>query len=169
MKKYDLHIHSKFSDGENTPQEIVDKLIEYGIEIFSITDHDNIESIKEMKKIDKKGLIYIPGIEVSCEKNGYKMHMLGYNIDENNPELIEMCRDMKLRKNIRNLEIIEQLKKKFGIIITREETEKLLSSKSFVGQTTIAKLLAQKGAIPNVKYAFENYFNNMDLINKYNT
>lgn len=163
MKKYDLHIHSKFSDGENTPQEIVDKLIEYGIEIFSITDHDNIESIKEMKKIDKKGLIYIPGIEVSCEKNGYKMHILGYNIDENNPELIEMCRDMKLRKNIRNLEIIEQLKKKFGIIVTREETEKLLSSKSFVGQTTIAKLLAQKGAIPNVKYAFENYFNNMDL------
>ena len=72
------------------------------------------------------------------------MHILGYNIDENNPELIEMCRDMKLRKNIRNLEIIEQLKKKFGIIVTREETEKLLSSKSFVGQTTIAKLLAQK-------------------------
>jgi predicted metal-dependent phosphoesterase TrpH len=163
MKKYDLHIHSKFSDGDYTPEEIVDKLKECGIEIFSITDHDNIESIKVMEKIDKKGLTYIPGIEVSCEKDGYKMHILGYNVDGNNQELMEMCRNMKLRKNIRNLEIIQQLKEKYGIVISKEETEKLLTAKSFVGQTTIARLLNQKGIIPNVKYAFDNYFKHMDL------
>lgn len=163
MKKYDLHIHSMFSDGDYTPEEIVDRLKECGISIFSITDHDNIESISAMERVDTKGLTYIPGIEVSCDRDGYKMHILGYNIDGNNQELIEMCHNMKLRKNLRNLEIIQQLKDKYGIIVSKEETERLLTAKSFVGQTTIARLLAQKGVIPNIKYAFDNYFKYMDL------
>lgn len=163
MKKYDLHIHSKFSDGDYSVEEIIDKLKVCGIEIFSITDHDNIQSIKAMENVDRKGLIYIPGVEVSCEKDGYKMHILGYNIDANNEELIKLLQDMKLRKNLRNLEIIQQLKEKFGIVITREETEKLLKSKNFVGQTTIARILTQRGDIPNTQYAFDNYFKYLDL------
>lgn len=163
MKKYDLHIHSKFSDGDYSVEEIIDKLKFYGIEIFSITDHDNIQSIKAMENADKKGLIYIPGVEISCEKDGYKMHILGYNIDANNQELIKLLQDMKLRKNLRNLEIIQQLKEKFGIVITKEETENLLKAKNFVGQTTIARLLTKRGDIPNTQYAFDNYFKYMDL------
>ena len=158
MKKYDLHIHSKFSDGDYTLEEIVRKIRECGISIFSITDHDNIDSINAMKQIDKKGLIYIPGVELSCNKCGYDMHILGYGIDGNNQELIQMCKSIKLRKNLRNLEVIQQLKEKFGIVISREETLKLLGEKSFVGQTTIARLLVNNGIIPNIRFYFENYF-----------
>lgn len=163
MRKYDLHIHSKFSDGDYTLEEIVDKLKENGIDIFSITDHDNADSIRAMQDVDTKGLIYIPGIEFSASKAGYKMHILGYNVDGNSQELLEACRNMKMRKNLRNLEIIQQLKERFGIVITREETMKLLNSPSFVGQTTIAKLLLNKGIIPDVKFAFQNYFSKLDL------
>ena len=53
MRKYDLHIHSKFSDGDYTLEEIVDKLKENGIDIFSITDHDNADSIRTMQYVDK--------------------------------------------------------------------------------------------------------------------
>lgn len=163
MRKYDLHIHSKFSDGDYTLEEIVDKLKENGIDIFSITDHDNADSIRTMQDVDIKGLIYIPGIEFSASKAGYKMHILGYNVDGNSQELLETCRNMKMRKNLRNLEIIQQLKERFGIVITREETIQLLNSPSFVGQTTIAKLLLNKGIIPDVKFAFQNYFSKLDL------
>ncbi len=163
MRKYDLHIHSNFSDGDYSVEEIVDRVKECGIDIFSITDHDNIESIQAMERTDKKGLIYIPGVEVSCEEEKYKMHILGYNIDAKNEQLIQMLRNMKLRKNLRNLEIIQQLKEKFGVIVTKEETEKLLKAKNFVGQTTIARMLAKRGAIPNAQYAFDNYFRYMDL------
>lgn len=163
MRKYDLHIHSKFSDGDYTLEEIVDKLKENGIDIFSITDHDNADSIRAMQDVDIRGLIYIPGIEFSASKAGYKMHILGYNVDGNSQELLEACRNMKMRKNLRNLEIIQQLKERFGIVITREETIQLLNSPSFVGQTTIAKLLLNKGIIPDVKFAFQNYFSKLDL------
>ena len=162
MKKYDLHIHSQFSDGDYSVEEIVSKVRECGIDIFSITDHDNIESIKAMKNVDKRGLVYIPGVEISCEKDDYKMHILGYNIDANNTKLIQLLQNMKLRKNLRNLDIIQQLKEKFGIIISKDDTEKLLTAKNFVGQTTIARLLVKERIIPNTQYAFDNYF-------KYNT
>lgn len=163
MNKYDLHIHSEFSDGEYSVQEIIRKLRDNEINIFSITDHDNLESISEVYKNDLSGLVYIPGIELSCESNNYRMHILGYGIDHTNEELIKLCRNMKLIKTIRNLETIKQLKEKHNIAISREETEELLSKKGFVGQVTIAKLLVQKGIIPNVRYAFDNYFKGMDL------
>ena len=68
MKKYDLHIYSKFLNGDYSVNEIVSKVRLFVIDIFSITDHDNIESIKAMENVDKRGLVYIPGVEISCEK-----------------------------------------------------------------------------------------------------
>ena len=162
MRKYDLHIHSSFSDGEYSLEQIIDKLKENNIDIFSITDHDNADSIIAMEQLDTKGLMYIPGIEFSADKGIFKMHILGYGIDGHNSELIKTCRDMKMRKSIRNLEVIQQLREKYGIEITKEETIELLKRKSFVGQTTIAKLLVQKGVIPNVKYYFDNYFKGLE-------
>ena len=55
------------------------------------------------------------------------------------------------------------MKEKFGIIISKDDTEKLLTAKNFVGQTTIARLLTKEGIIPNTQYAFEHYFKHMDL------
>lgn len=163
MNKYDLHIHSKFSDGDYSLEEIVKKIRENGIKTFSITDHDNVDSIKAMENIDISGLIYIPGIEFSVNKGKYQMHILGYGIDGHNNELLEACKEIKIRKNLRNLEVIQQLKEKFGIEITREESLELLNRTGFVGQTTIAKLLVDKGIIPNVKFYFDNFFKELKL------
>ena len=163
MNKYDLHIHSKFSDGEYSLEEIVKKLRENGIKTFSITDHDNAESIKAMENVDTSGLIYIPGIEFSASKGKYQMHILGYGIDGHSNELLGACKEIKTRKNLRNLEVIQQLKEKFGIEITREEALELLNRTGFVGQTTIAKLLVDKGIIPNVKFYFDNFFKELKL------
>lgn len=163
MNKYDLHIHSKFSDGEYSLEEIVKKLRENGIKTFSITDHDNADSIKAMENVDTSGLIYIPGIEFSASKGKYQMHILGYGIDGHSNELLEVCKEIKTRKNLRNLEVIQQLKEKFRIEITREEALDLLNRTGFVGQTTIAKLLVDKGIIPNVKFYFDNFFKELRL------
>ena len=163
MNKYDLHIHSKFSDGEYSIEEIVKKIRENEIKIFSITDHDNVDSIRAIKNVDTSGLIYIPGIEFTASKGNYQMHILGYGIDGNSHELLGACKEIKTRKNLRNLEVIQQLKEKFGIKITREEALELLNRTSFVGQTTIAKLLVDKGIIPNVKFYFDNFFKELEL------
>jgi len=42
VKKLDLHIHSYYSDGTNTPEEIINKAIENNVGVISLTDHNTI-------------------------------------------------------------------------------------------------------------------------------
>ena len=66
--KLDLHIHTQNSDGQYTVEEIVMKLIKEGINIFSITDHDNVNSCIQMEQIIlPKYFTYIPGGNPTCK------------------------------------------------------------------------------------------------------
>lgn len=79
----DLHMHSKYSeDGEFTPEELVKQCSARGIRIMSVTDHNcakaNIEASIAAKK---RGIVYIPGIEIDCVYQNTNFHVLGYGID----------------------------------------------------------------------------------------
>jgi len=81
--KIDLHMHTTNSDGSDTVQQLVDKALKLGIDIISITDHDNVNAYCDLKKTDAKGnLMVIKGVELSFEYNNGLRHMLGYGIDE---------------------------------------------------------------------------------------
>jgi len=73
---FELHCHSTFSDGINTPKEIVDYAIKIGLNGISITDHDTIKGSIESLKYDTKDFTVIPGIEISSKEG----HILGINI-----------------------------------------------------------------------------------------
>ena len=94
--EFDLHIHSDNSDGELNVSEIIKELKRNNIKLFSITDHDNIDSIHELEKENLTDLSYIKGIEISAILNNkYKMHILGYNIDENYQGIINIVEYIK--------------------------------------------------------------------------
>ena len=77
----DMHIHSCYSDGQYKPAEIVEKLKEKNVKIFSLTDHDTYLGIGEAAKAAKEnGILFIPGIELSTEHRGINLHILGYQI-----------------------------------------------------------------------------------------
>ncbi len=59
MNKFDMHIHSYYSDGEYDIEKIIDLLKNHHIQYFSISDHDNIDSVFHIKDYDLKGLTYI--------------------------------------------------------------------------------------------------------------
>lgn len=74
--KFDLHSHTTVSDGTVTPTELVNKAIEEGFEYLAITDHDNIDGIKEAQKVaEGSGLTVIPGVEISVEYGGNYAHV----------------------------------------------------------------------------------------------
>lgn len=83
MKKLDLHMHSYFSDdGEFSPEAIIDKAIENGLDLISITDHNSVKANSvALEYINGKNISYIPGIEIDCQYNGLNLHLLGYNFD----------------------------------------------------------------------------------------
>ena len=89
--KIDLHIHTKMSDGELTPKEVIDKAIENKVKVISIADHDTIEAYTEefIQYAENKGIKLIKGVEISTKINKCGIHVLGYNIDVENEKFKE--------------------------------------------------------------------------------
>ena len=87
--KYDLHIHSSYSDGTDTPKEILEKAKTLGIRNIAITDHDTIKGLKEgRQEAQKLKINFVNGVELSTFSLS-EIHILGYGFDENNDYLNE--------------------------------------------------------------------------------
>lgn len=100
----DLHIHSIFSDGTHTPEELLKIVKTKGLKVFSITDHNYIdEDVHTFKTLCKEeGINFIEGIEISTKFESTDIHLLGYspsfsNIDEINSKLQTVRKNYHLR------------------------------------------------------------------------
>lgn len=80
--KFNLHIHSAYSDGKADFKDIIESAKNHGYKLISITDHNTIEGHKIYK--DE---ILIPGVEFDCWYGYVFIHILAYGFDVNNEEL----------------------------------------------------------------------------------
>jgi hypothetical protein len=67
--RFDLHMHSFYSDGTEAPKDIVEHIAKNKLlEGFSLTDHDNFRGLAEARAAARKhGLICLPGVEITTE------------------------------------------------------------------------------------------------------
>lgn len=152
----DLHTHTRGSDGECTPQELIDLAISKCIRALAITDHDTIDSIESAIQYSKdKDIIFIPGIEFNCECSFGKMHMLGLGINHKDEYLLEKLKMIKTERNSRNLELLKGLIQ-MGIEITMEEVESV-SNGNIIGKPHFAIVMAKKGYADNPKEVFTKF------------
>ena len=164
VQDFDLHIHTTNSDGEYNIKEIIKKIKSKKIEVFSITDHDSIKSIKQIKELDLEGLTYIPGIEISSVLNSkYELHILGYNIDPDNEELIKVLEYLKEFRINKFHEILKVLKRRFNMVFNEEDITSLLKRVKNPGKPHVARLMIKYGYCNNVKEAFDNYLSKLKL------
>lgn len=156
--KMDLHIHTCYSDGELTPNEIINLAKENNLSTIAITDHDTISGLKDLT-LDETNIKVIPGIELSAKVDHGRMHILGYNIDVNNIELNNKLNE--LRDNSLNsvLSIIEQIKCDYNIVFGYEDIKELINANKNLGRPEIAKLCLKNGYANSVDEAFEKYLN----------
>ena len=83
--KWDLHIHSNASDGNETPQQIIEKAKEKGLSVIALTDHHTVKNIDEIKKLgNENNITVISGIEFRTEYGSKSVHMIGLFPDEYN-------------------------------------------------------------------------------------
>ena len=76
--KWDLHIHSNASDGNGTPQQIIQKAKEKGLSVIALTDHHTVKNIDEMKALGcENNITVISGIEFRTEYGAKSVHMIG--------------------------------------------------------------------------------------------
>lgn len=109
--KIDLHMHSHWSDGELSPEELIRECKKLNLKIVSLTDHETVWGVEEaIQKGQEIGVTVIPGIEFSCNFNNEEHHILGYFIDYKNAELLEFLREVGRRRRERFLKMIEKIK-----------------------------------------------------------
>ena len=162
--KGDYHIHTCYSDGIYTPEQIVDLAIDNGLDVISLTDHDNVLSyqiaqdyLERENKKDK--LEIIRGIEVNTIYENNEVHVLGYFMDVNNSDFQEMIKTQQQARINQTHEILELLKKKEGINIPFENITKLVAEGGSIGRPHIAKAITSVGGTQNVVEAYSKYIN----------
>jgi predicted metal-dependent phosphoesterase TrpH len=162
--RIDLHIHSTASDGTLTPQEILTQAQNLQLGAIAITDHDTLDGSKNALSIGiPPSVKFLTGVEISSEpppsfSSAGSFHMLGYAVDVDHPQLnhtLSMLRDSRKR---RNPQILKQLSR-FGIEIALDEVLNLAGNCQ-LGRPHIAQLMVEKGYVPSIDAAFDEYLGN---------
>ncbi len=90
MKFADLHLHTQFSDGTFTPEELVLHAQKHGLACIALTDHDTVEGCaRAAAACAAVQMEFIPGAELTAEHEDTEVHILGYFLDPQNQVLLE--------------------------------------------------------------------------------
>ncbi len=150
----DLHTHSVYSDGTNTPAELVKMAEERGLTALALTDHDTVGGIEPLFEAGRHSSVEVlQGIELSAECAKGTMHVLGYFIDHTNAVLLEKINTVREGREERNREILKRLNK-LGYRLMWSDVEQQAGA-DVVGRPHFAEALVQRGLVRNRKAAFE--------------
>lgn len=152
----DLHSHSIFSDGTDTPEALAALADEAGLRALALTDHDTLAGLERFLACQARTRAeLVPGVELSCRFMGRVLHVLGLFIDPFDSALAGRIEDMRRRRVDRNRRLVERLRA-LGVAITWEEVAAMAPTDS-VSRTHFAKALVRHGAASSPQEAFRRY------------
>ena len=152
----DLHCHSTFSDGSLTPEELIDAAEKIRLTALALTDHDTVAGLPRFlaAAVNRK-VRAIPGIELSVDSAAGVMHMLGYWIDIENPDLLRQIEWVRNGRAMRNRAILEKLNE-LGMTMTEEEV-RAVTGEDVVGRPHFGQVMIQKGYAKNKDEVFNRW------------
>lgn len=125
-RRIDLHSHSTYSDGTLTPFELIDLAYQNKVSVMSIADHDTIDAYTEelFSYAKSKNIEIIPAVEMSTKYFGVGIHVLGYNFNLDNQELIK-CLSMLKNARLDYLMNVAKALNNLGYTIDTTKLKKL--------------------------------------------
>ena len=156
----DLHTHSNYSDGTDSPAELINKALAAGVTTIALTDHDSIAGISEAQSALRSGISLVPGAEISCQtEDGISVHMLGLLFDLSNSELLATMEKTRENRHGRMQRIIERINEA-GIEISMQDVLAELSDGATLGRPHLADALVKKGVVKSRDEAFAEMLHN---------
>jgi len=151
----DLHIHTCYSDGLDSPAQVVGRAKELGLSAISVCDHDCVGGLGEALEAAQGDLMVITGVEINAEENGAEFHILGYGFPLQAEGLDRLTAWLQQNRLERLGRFMERLRH-YGIEVEAEEVLRAAGAGS-VGRPHLAKVLAEKGYAGGVQEAFKRY------------
>jgi hypothetical protein len=152
----DLHFHSNFSDGVESPAELVRRAMAAGLSVAALTDHDAVHGIQVFEAAAAgTGLIAAGGAELSVDDGGEDIHLLGLFLDPEEPALVERLTWFRAVRDQRGAAMVEKLAR-LGVMLDLAALRSEVGAGAF-GRPHVARALVEKGIVRSVGEAFDRY------------
>ncbi len=152
----DLHLHTNFSDGTYTPEELAGEARRCGLRAVALTDHDTMEGCPRMAAAClAAGVEFIPATELTAEADGHELHLLGYYLDGANTRL---CAELAKFQDVRQQRITEMAARLNGLgIPLAADAVFALANCRAPGRPHVARALVQGGFCRSLEEAFDRF------------
>lgn len=157
MNNFDLHNHSRFSDGLLSPSQLIDLAARNATDAVALTDHDTTDGLEEAGRAARAaGIVLVPGVEISVSWGGTTLHVVGLQVDPTHEGLargLKSVRDGRLDRAARIAAELERL----GFPGTLQGALDLAENKEMISRSHFGRYLAQQGRVKDTQAAFDKY------------
>jgi hypothetical protein len=153
----DLHSHSTVSDGTLSPRELVLRAAQQGVELFALTDHDELGGLAEAAACaEQAGLAFVPGVEISVTWAGRTVHVVGLGIDPDNAALRDGLATVRAGRTERARQMAAALAAA-GIGGAFDGALRHVGNPELISRTHFARFLVEAGACRDTREVFTRY------------
>ncbi len=153
----DLHCHSVISDGTLTPEALAERAHRNGVELWSLTDHDEVGGQHRAAAAAKAlGMKYLTGTEISITFIGKTVHIVGLGFDADHPELHAGLRQTRGGRYERAVEMAQGLAG-VGITGALDGALQFAGNPELVSRTHFARFLVESGVCKDTNEVFRKY------------
>ena len=153
----DLHCHSVVSDGTLTPEALAQRAKTNGVELWALTDHDEIGGQQRAAAAAKAlDLLYLTGTEISVTFAGETVHIVGLGFDADDVGIQQGLRSTRGGRNQRAMEMSDSLAKA-GIAGAYDGAVKFAGNPDLISRTHFARFLVESGVCRETNEVFRKY------------
>lgn len=152
----DLHCHSTASDGGLSPAEVVARARRNGVALLALTDHDELLGLDEARSAAGGGLQLLPGVEISVTFEDETIHIVGLDVDPDDPHLLDGLARNRSGRDERARRIGDELARR-GIRDALAGAQRFVSNPRLVSRSHFARHLVDIGLMPDVHTVFDHY------------
>ena len=151
----DLHAHTTASDGQQSPEEVIQLATQASLDVIAITDHDTTAGIVPAQSASHGLIEVIPGIEIGSRTRDDEIDILGYFINPAHVGLQTRLELFQRNRSERGQQIVERLEQ-LGVPVEWERVLAIAGG-DIVGRPHIAQAMVEAGYAESVKAAFKRY------------
>ncbi len=153
----DLHCHSVVSDGTLTPEELAARAAANGVELWALTDHDEIGGQHRAAAAARAhGMRYLTGTEISVTFAGETVHIVGLGFDPEDAAMTQGLYDTRGGRGRRALEMAEGLAR-VGIHGAYEGALRFVGNPELISRTHFARFLVEQGHCRDTPEVFRKF------------